>query len=212
VFGDVSVGSGSALQTSTIRNDGTANLVVGAITLSGTNPDQFRKPDARDFCSGRTLAPTQTCTVGVRFKPKNGGPQSATLLIPSNDPVSNPVTVTLDGTGGGPEITVDSTAFDYGPVIVGTRSPRKVTVRNDGTTELTLGVITLDGTDPDQFRKPAAKDFCSGQTLAPTQTCTVLVRFAPSNVGSQSALLMIPSDDFNENPVTVTLDGTGTAP
>jgi hypothetical protein len=75
-----------------------------------------------------------------------------------------------------------------------------------------LGIITLDGTNPDQFRKPAGKDFCSGQTLSPTQTCTVVVRFAPSNVGPQSALLVIPWDDFNENPVTVTFDGTGTAP
>jgi endoglucanase len=211
-FGDMSVGSVSAVQTSTIRNAGTADLVLGTITISGTNPDQFRKPAARDFCSGQTLVPTQTCTVGVRFKPKNGGPQNATLLIPSNDPVSNPITVTLDGTGDGPEITVDPTAFDYGPMIVGTKSPRKVSVRNDGTTDLMLGIITLDGTNPDQFRKPAGKDFCSGQTLAPTQTCTVVVRFAPGNLGPQRALLVIPSNDFNENPVTVTLDGTGTAP
>ena len=210
LFGDMAVGSVSALQTSTIRNDGTADLVLGTITISGTNPDQFRKPAAKDFCSGQTLTPTQTCTVGVRFKPKNGGPHSATLLIPSNDPVSNPVTATLYGTGDGPEITVDPTAFDYGSVMVGTKSPRKVTVRNDGTTDLTLGIITLDGANPDQFRKPAAKDFCSGLTLAPTQMCTVVVRFAPSNVGPQSAFLVIPSDDFNENPVNVELVGAGT--
>jgi hypothetical protein len=133
-------------------------------------------------------------------------------LIPSNDPQSSTVTVTLDGAGDGPEITTDPLALDYGLITVGTKSRKTVTVQNAGTENLTLGVITLDGANPDQFRKPAAMDLCSGQTLAPFGTCTVGVRFAPGNVGLQNATLVIPSDDFNENPVSVTLDGTGTAP
>lgn len=210
-YGTVYVGTKLG-KTVTIRNDGTGDLTVGIVTLAGTNSNQFRVPAAKDCCSGRTLAPAASCTVAVKFVPSNAGTQSATLMIPSNDFNENPASVALEGTGGGPEITVDPTAVDYGAVPVGTKRRKTVTVRNDGSGDLTVGVVTLAGANPDQFRVPAAKDLCSEQTLAPMARCTVEVKFAPSNVGPQSAVLVIPSDDFNESPVTVTLDGTGTAP
>lgn len=210
-FGAVGV-PGTALQTVRIENIGTTDVTLGAMALGGADPGQFRIPVAKDLCSGQSLAPAQTCTVGVKFKPTNGGPQSADLLIPSSDLGSNVVAVPLDGTGDAPEITVDPMALDYGMVSVGTAFRRTVAVRNDGVENLTLGVLTLEGTNPDQFKMPVGKDLCSGQTLAAGGTCTVAVKFAPGNVGPQEATLVIPSDDFNGNPVTVTLDGTGTAP
>ena len=105
---------------------------------------------------------------------------------------------------------MDPTTLDFGTVTVGTRLRKAVTVRNDGTENLTSGIITLAGTNPDQFRRPGTKDLCSGQTLAPAGTCTVAVKFAPSNVGPQSAILVIPSNDFNENPLSLPLSGMGT--
>ena len=55
---------------------------------------------AQDLCTGATLAPTQSCTIGLRFKPTSSGAKSATLTIPSNDPVTPLATVSLSGTGG----------------------------------------------------------------------------------------------------------------
>jgi hypothetical protein len=52
----------------------------------------------RDLCSGVTLAPTETCPVGVRFKPASVRPQNA-LVIPSNDFNESAVTRAPDGTG-----------------------------------------------------------------------------------------------------------------
>ena len=98
-FGTLAVGSLSPLQNVTVRNDGTANLVIGTISVGGTNASQFVKTTPKDFCSGQTLAPSGTCTVGVKFQPTTTGLKNATLQIPSNDPVTNPATVTLSGTG-----------------------------------------------------------------------------------------------------------------
>ena len=89
----------SSVKSVTVRNDGTANLVLGVITLGGSNPSQFVKTTPKDSCSGRTLAPNATCTVGVKFRPTNGGPQSATLVIPSNDFNEASSAVALGGTG-----------------------------------------------------------------------------------------------------------------
>ncbi|MGE5827661.1 MAG: choice-of-anchor D domain-containing protein, partial [Micromonosporaceae bacterium] len=209
-FGTVPVGSPTAVQNVTVRNDGTADLILGTVTLGGANANQFKKPVAKDLCSGQTLAPAATCTVGVKFKAKNGGAQSATLVIPSNDPNEPTVTVALSGTANGPEISVTPTSLDFGTVAVGTvTSLQAVTVGNDGTTGLVLGSVTLGGANPGEFKKPAGNDFCSGVTLAPGATCTVSVKFRPASAGPKSATLVIPSDDLNESSVTVLLGGTG---
>jgi Abnormal spindle-like microcephaly-assoc'd, ASPM-SPD-2-Hydin len=214
-FGTVSVGGVSALQVVTVRNDGTANLILGALALGGANPRQFKKAALQDLCSGVTLAPTQACTVGLKFKPKSTGAKNATLTIPSNDPVTGLVTVTLSGTGngGGPVIFVNPQSVPFGTVAVGgVSSLQNVTVRNDGTANLVLGVLAVAGANPDQFKKAALQDLCTGVTLAPTQSCTVGLKFKPTSGGAQNATLTIPSNDPVTSLVTVTLSGTGGGP
>jgi hypothetical protein len=73
--------------------------VIGSIWLAGTDVDGFKRRIAKDLCSGITLAPMQTCTVGLKFKPHNSGPHSANLVIPSSDFNENTASVHLSGTG-----------------------------------------------------------------------------------------------------------------
>jgi hypothetical protein len=94
-FGAVAIGDKSVDKVVTVKNDGTANLTITAISLSGTNSDQFERRS--DKCSKKTLAPGGSCTVAVRFKPTTSGGKTANLIIPSNDPDENPVNVTLSG-------------------------------------------------------------------------------------------------------------------
>jgi len=96
-FGDVTVGSSSAAQTFTVSNVGTANLVIGTITITGTGADQFAKQN--DNCSGQTIAPDSSATLQVVFSPTSTGAKSATLNIPSNDPDEATVTVPMSGNG-----------------------------------------------------------------------------------------------------------------
>ena len=156
-FGTVAVGSTSAPQTVTVTNNGTASLVLGTTGLGGANPGEFKKATNTDLCSSATLTPMQSCTIGLRFKPTGTGAKAATLTIPSDDPVTPLVTVTLGGTGGGgaaPVIFVNPTTLPFGPLAVGgTSAPLNVTVTNNGTANLVLGAAGLGGTDPGQFKK-----------------------------------------------------------
>jgi hypothetical protein len=215
-FGTLAVGSVSSKLTVTVQNTGASDLILGTITRSGANPDQFQKAAQNDLCSGVTLIPTATCTVGIKFAPTSSGAKNATLLIPSNDPVTPQVTVTLTGTGSGgaaPEITVTPTPptpLAFGTVSVGTVSAKlNVTIKNDGTAGLVIGAITRGGTSPNQFQKAAQNDLCSNTTLAPGLTCTVGIKFAPTSTGAKDATLVIPSNDSDEATVTVPLTGTG---
>jgi hypothetical protein len=92
-FGNVNVG-GTSDQIVTVKNDGTANLVIGTIT----NPEaSFSKQT--DNCSGQSIPPSGTCTVTYRFAPTSGGTFSSNSNIPSNDLDDNMKTIILTGTG-----------------------------------------------------------------------------------------------------------------
>jgi len=214
-FGSVSVGASSD-QTVTVTNDGTADLVIGTVASADALAAPFSIPAGTDGCSGTTLAPLANCTVTVRFAPTALGAANDTFDIPSDDPDESPVTVSVNGTGAVavPDITVtDSVApandlqVPFGNVVENTTSDQTVTVTNDGTLDLVIGTVAL--TDALAAPFSILNDTCSGQTLAPSANCTVTVRFAPTALGAANDTFDIPSDDPDENPVTVSVSGTG---
>jgi len=210
-FGDVTVGSSSAPQLFTVSNVGTANLVVGTISITGANADQFSKQN--DNVSGQTIPPAGSATLQVVFSPTSTGAKSATLNIPSDDPDEATVAVPLSGNGVAapvPDIDVSPTSKDFGSTTVGSSSPPETfTVSNVGTANLVVGTITITGVNANQFSKQ--NDNVSGQTIAPGNSATLQVVFSPTSTGAKSAALSIPSNDPDEATVTVPLSGNGVA-
>jgi hypothetical protein len=98
-FANTLVGSTSASQTVTVTSNGTANLVLGAVTRGGTHSGDFAVTS--DNCSNQTLAPNATCAVQLTFTPGAAGARSATLSIASNA-AGSPTVVNLSGTGDAP--------------------------------------------------------------------------------------------------------------
>ena len=208
-FGGVLVGTVFS-QKVTVRNDGTAALDMGQITLGGASPSQFRQPAAADLCSGTVLPPGGSCTLKVKLKPTVTGSLSATLVIPSDDPDQSVITLPLNGVGETPQIALSPSSISFGGVLVGGVLGQKVVVLNSGSADLVIGQITLEGSNPDQFRQPVVMDLCSGVTVPPGGSCTVKVQFKPTVASPLSATLVIPSTASNEAVATVTLSGTGT--
>jgi hypothetical protein len=93
-FGNVPAGSASLVKSFTVFNTGATNLVIDAVSFSGTNASEFAKQD--DLCSGQTLTPSGTCTIGVKLTASTSGAKSANLSIPSNLPEA--FNVPLSGT------------------------------------------------------------------------------------------------------------------
>jgi len=75
----------------------TTNLAIGAIFIAGANPADFGT--RHDGCSGRTLVPSDSCTVGVVFMPTALNARSAIFSVPCSDPVRGTVTMALQGNG-----------------------------------------------------------------------------------------------------------------
>lgn len=104
-LGSVQVGQNSQPGTVTVRNVGTADLHLGAITTTGVSPDAF--VISSDACSSETLSPSSQCTIQIVFSPDSIAPLSAALSVPSDDPGNPTATVSLLGTGtAGPSIAV----------------------------------------------------------------------------------------------------------
>ena len=96
-FGDVEPGDSTPAQSITVTNTGEIVLAVGNMALAGGTPEAF--DIVADACSGRTVGPTETCVIEIRFQPTSAGLKNAALRLPSNDP-DGTRTVELQGSSG----------------------------------------------------------------------------------------------------------------
>jgi len=96
-FESVPAGSASSVHTFTVRNSGTAPLLLGALTLGGVNPGDFFV-DATGLAG--TLAAGATKTFTVRFQPSVGVARSATFsFVHDGRNTATPYVATLSGLG-----------------------------------------------------------------------------------------------------------------
>ncbi|QYZ67358.1 MAG: choice-of-anchor D domain-containing protein [Gammaproteobacteria bacterium (ex Lamellibrachia satsuma)] len=102
---------------------------------------------------------------------------------------------------------IDDQQIPFGDVAEFSALDKTVTARNDGSSDLTLGAIAQPGALDTPFSISA--DNCSSQILTPSSSCTLTVRFEPQSTGAFSDTFDIPSDDPNNNSVTLSLTGTG---
>ncbi|MGE4094886.1 MAG: choice-of-anchor D domain-containing protein [Candidatus Binatia bacterium] len=197
IFSDTSVGSESAVQTVTVRNDGGANLNVGAVALNGGGAGQFIL--SSDGCSNRILASTQSCTLEMKFAPTSLGLKLATLRIPSNDTNENPVFVELSGNlSQNPPLEVCSASLDFGSVVVNSSQTLTCAVTNNGTETFT-GNASVSGNG---FSLVGG----GGLTLPTGQTQVLTLQFAPTLVGAATGGLTITG---SSSVAPSTLKGVG---
>lgn len=101
-FGAQQVGTTSAAHIYRVANEGSADLTVSGVALTGDHPGDFH---ASTSCSKAPIVPSGACTVSVRFSPAITGLRAATALLFDNAPTA-PQAVAVDGYGGGPDAWV----------------------------------------------------------------------------------------------------------
>jgi photosystem II stability/assembly factor-like uncharacterized protein len=108
---------------------------------------------------------------------------------------------------GGPVVSLSPSSLGFGTVGIGVISPVKaVTLKNTGTSSLTITSIAITGTNSGDFAKTATT---CGTSLGTGATCTVSVDFKPTASGARSANVSI-TDNATGSPQLVPLSGTGT--
>ena len=209
-FSNQNVGTTSAAQTVTLTNSGNAALTISSIGLAGTNPGDFVQTNTCPTGSS-TLAAGSNCTISVTFTPTTSGSRSASVSITDNASDS-PQSVALSGTGvtPAPAVTLTPSSLSFGNQNVNTTSAAQtVTLKNSGTAALTIGSISLTGTNTGDF---AQTNTCpiNPSTLAAGASCTISVTFTPTATGTRTASVSI-SDNASGSPQSVALTGTGSS-
>jgi hypothetical protein len=201
-FGNGPVGSSSLLQV-TISNSGKTNLTVSQATVTGTG-FSFAGPNLP-----LSLAPQQSVGLYVSFVPQVGGSASGTLTITTGTTIGNSgkvrsssSTIALSGTGMLGYLSASPTAVSFGSMQVGSNHTQTVTLANSGAASLTISQDTLTGAgfSLSGLTLPA--------TLAPGQSLTAAVVFAPTSSGTVNGTLTVASN-ASDTSLSVSLSGTG---
>jgi hypothetical protein len=111
---------------------------------------------------------------------------------------SNALSQIVQGTYG----VVSPTAVNFGQVLIGQTSTQKlISLKNAGTSELTVSNISIGG----DFALPENR--CA-EGVKPSTHCNVEVTFTPHTPGTQTGTLTF-TDNASNSPQTVSLTGTG---
>jgi subtilase family serine protease len=200
-FGSETVGVQTAAQNVTLTNTGNAQLSITSFTSTGTGAASFVIING----CGTTLAAGAHCIFSAAFKPTATGALSATITIVDNA-ANSPQTVTLAGTGAtstGGILSLTPPTLAFASENIGATSAGKlITVKNTGTSALTLTALSFTGANPTSFGQ---LDTCYA-TLSAGASCFAMVSLIPQTTGSLAATYNVSSSVGNGS---VTLTGTG---
>jgi len=183
-----------------------------SVTVSAFGPVQINNISTSsnfleaDNCP-TSLANSKTCTMYVYFAPTTSGNVNGSVTINSNGFFNAVNTVALSGVGTAVKLTGSPLVF--GNVLVKTTSAAQTaTMTNAGTSAINMGTISL--TDTTNYTISANTCPASGSTLAGGASCTISVKFNPTNTGFKRAAVII-NDSDPSSPQLVALAGTGTS-
>ncbi|MBI4279757.1 MAG: choice-of-anchor D domain-containing protein, partial [Armatimonadetes bacterium] len=137
-FGPQETGAGGAPRTLSVINRGPGAVTILRVSLDGAHAGEFAA--VSDQCSGATLAAGATCTVGIRFLPRDSGDRRAAVSVTSSARDS-PVRADLRGvaTLPPPRAGVSAARLDFGSHDVRAGgAARTLTVTNLGASPLIM--------------------------------------------------------------------------
>ncbi|MEK7397881.1 MAG: choice-of-anchor D domain-containing protein, partial [Candidatus Poribacteria bacterium] len=196
-FGDVQAGTSKILDIN-IYNDGNLPLVLNNMT---TNSDQFAV-----IWDSQSVPAGGYSTISVRFSPMSSGIKTATLVITSNDPDEQSVTVLLQGKGFEipiPDIEIYPFTIDFASVEIGKSLMKNFRIYNRGNVALQITSITSSNS---QFTTINTASISAGTSMM------IQVNFTPVSIGSKRATLTVNSNDPDEPTSLVSLYGDGAYP
>ena len=187
------------IQTLTVTNKGAGVLSFEGIVVS---------QGAEVFAVGQypsDLGANQSIEVDVIFTPLAARTRyDGALILRSNDPENNEITIPLDGTGGFRRISVEPRTLDFGTVDEGAGIERDVVITNAGEDELTVESVTWTSTSVDLVPMNLTP---APVSLAAKTSTTIVISYHPVDRYSDVGRLNIVSNDEMEPQIEVLVSG-----
>lgn len=196
----VVVGGTSTEELVRLTNTGSVAVPLASVALGGTNANQFV---LRNAC-GASIAVGATCDIGLTLKPTSAGNKSATLTVTGSGGAAT-TTFAVSGTAVSHPLSTSVTSIAFARTTVGaTSTATTVTLRNGGTSAVSLSPFAFGGANPTQYAISATT--CTA-SLAAAGSCTFSVVFKPTSTGSKPATVVVAASGLPS--LSVTLSGTG---
>ncbi len=193
-FGNVAVG-GSSSQSITLSNAGGSTLTITQITASGTGYS------VSGFTLPVSIAAGSSSPITATFAPAAAGSPAGSISVTSNAS-SSPTNIAMTGTGIQSGITASPTTVAFGNVAVGSSGSQTVTLKNTGSSTLTISALTASGTGY------SVSGFTLPISIAAGASSTITAKFAPTATGSPAGNISITSNAPG-SPLTIAMTGTG---
>ena len=199
-FGGATVGGTPVTASLTLHNSGGQPVTITSVTAPVAPFSATGLPGV-----GAVIGAGQEVTATVTYAPTTPGLSTSSVDVVSS---SGTISVPVSGTATAPSLLQISTLGPTaGSIDVGNVGAASVTLTNAGASSLTIT----------RSKPPTGGDFVvtapvpEGTTLAPGQSTTAAVSFAPTRAGSQSGVW-----EFNANDTSgaqkVVFGGTGVRP
>jgi hypothetical protein len=200
-FAREAVGTTSAARAVTVKNVSASTLTLNTIAASG----EFAAAGSGAVKCAASLQLTAgaSCTMSVTFSPAFGasGILKGAVVISDNGAVGQQV-LDVQGTAVLP-LTFAPTSLTFAPQTVATTSaPQTVTLTNNLATAMSTLSITGNG----DFAAVAGGATPCTSTLAAHASCTVVVTFTPSAIGTRASAITVSG---GSNPALQTVNVTG---
>jgi hypothetical protein len=181
-FANVQMGT-TQVQSVGLANTGGSSLTVSSLTVTGSGFS------TSGLVLPMTLAAGQGISFSVTFGPQSTGDVTGNLAF-ANDASATPLSIALTGTGvsaggGGGGITESPTSFNFGTVQDGTSQSQTETITNATGQSFTISQASFSvaGYSTTGLTLPL--------TLAPNQSATFSVVFAPTTAGADNGTLAL---------------------
>ena len=204
-FGNKLINGVAQNRTLTINNNGTGFITINSISITGTNKNLFTFDNAS--CTVGSIL--NSCDLTLSFTPSSKGNFSATLIIQTDAPNNNELTIPLSGTGIASTI-IAPLEFNLGTSqINGVDSIKNLWIGNDGLSNLLITNISITGANSADF---SMNSFCpvntSGQIeLGPQFQCRIEITLSSLISGTKTTDLILETNDPENLNYTIKLLG-----
>jgi hypothetical protein len=197
-------GEGDEERNFQLRNTGPAAIQIDNIGFEGPGTEAFNTGDSD--CFGANLAPNQTCSLEIRFHPRDAIPYALNLRVSAS---GTNFTAALSGEGGDPNVSAIPGSLQFGEAALGSVGTTKtLTLTNSGNLAANFFLAFLTDGDVADFR--LLSENCTEAPLKPGASCSAQVRFAPTSAGAKSSKLTF-IEGGEGGPMQIDLGGTGLA-
>jgi len=205
-FGAVAIGGDeSASQILTVHNLSGSILFLSEISLADTTG-----PFSWSLLSSNEVQPFGEATVSIEFDPSSIGEFTNTLYIESNDPVDPIIEVELSGSGAAHSLQLTPAEFVFETIDIGCEAKQAFQIQNIGTADLVVTNVEFNTASFDLIYD--ANEETNGPlpwNLAPGETRQLSVSNVPMDEFSDTAFLLIDSNDPGNTTTSATIEGNG---